>query len=108
MRNRNHEMINSAKAFLSEENGEEYLGYVEDGKKQGYGELKMSEEKRYYGYFKDNLPHIKGVLIFSAEHYYMGQFANGKMHGKGKEISPNFTFEGEYSNDCKKYGKLVT
>lgn len=68
----------------------------------------MSQEKLYYGYFKDNLPHIKGVLVFSQKHYYLGQFNNGKMHGKGKEISPYFTYEGEYSFDNKKYGKLVT
>ncbi len=57
---------------------------MQNGVKQGYGELKISDQKRYYGYFKDNVPHIKGALIFSNDHYYIGQFHMGKMHGKGK------------------------
>ena len=83
--------------------GQEYDGDYMQGKRQGYGKLKMANGNIYEGYFADNVPCGQGKLIISEDgsRYYDGtvSFANNKFKIVGKLVSDGVEKEGTFDSD---------
>ena len=54
------------------ENGDVYVGNLENGKKEGYGTYKTSNGIYYEGYFKNDEKHGSGKLIDENNLTYQG------------------------------------
>ena len=95
---------------LSYNNGEIYIGELNNGLKNGKGILYYNkndiyERRRYEGDFKNNKQEGKGVLLWNNKSIYEGDFKNDKREGKGIKIFYNGDrYDGYWKND-KKEGK---
>lgn len=79
---------------------ESYVGQWKNGKRDGYGTLKMRNGDRYVGYFKNGLFDGEGTYYHASGEKYVGGFKNGKYDGKGKEYfaNGNLKAEGAYKD----------
>ncbi len=81
-----------------------YEGYVEGGKKVGYGKytykaLTQNPNTVYEGYYENDLPNGQGKLTFYDGSSYEGGFVNGTRQGQGKHVFTNGDiYEGEILN----------
>ncbi len=81
-----------------------YEGYVEGGKKVGYGKyiykaLTQSPNTIYEGNYENDLPNGQGKLTFYDGSVYEGSFVNGTRQGQGKHTFTNGdVYEGEILN----------
>jgi hypothetical protein len=63
-------------------NGDIYEGYLENGKKQGYGKMIYSYGDIYDGYWKNDNKHGNGTLITSKCNIYDGEWIAGMLYSK--------------------------
>ena len=59
-------------------------------------------------YFDGKINHDGSGIgtVFENDIKYNGKLRNNKPHGKGKEVGPDFTFDGQYEKGSKKSGRL--
>lgn len=93
----------------------QYVGEVQNGMANGYGEGIFGTGSIYKGYWKDNLRHGIGVFSWEDKEFYEGSFVNGKREGYGEYHWKNGeVYKGYWKNDMrhgkgslyKKNGKL--
>jgi hypothetical protein len=71
---------------------EKFTGHKIDGKKEGHGELTMSDGSKYIGEFENDKFNGSGVFTWpSGDRKYIGDFFNNEMHGEGL-----ITLKGEF------------
>ncbi len=88
--------INLKKA--SDEFGNEYVGGVLNGLKNGFGEFTYQTKTKYIGEFKDNIRSGLGTLV-SAHEMYIGEFKGDAKSGMGTVY---------YTDGSKYYGKFIS
>ena len=71
---------------LTTVDGSEYIGFFENGKKQGNGRLIDSGGDCYSGEWVNDLAEGKGTYYFLDGSLYYGGFVQGKFSGRGTEI----------------------
>lgn len=82
-------------------------GYWHNNHLNGFG-LSFNNNEFYRGDFKDTVSKGKGELYnLAADSFYIGEINNNVPNGKGKEVfcSDNSTFEGNFVNGKKSFGK---
>ena len=74
-----------------------YIGQIKNGKKNGYGTLKVPNYCTYRGYFNEDKYEGYGTIEYNDGCKYIGEFKNGKANGygilyrsDGSECSGNF------------------
>ena len=83
---RNNFDLNSSKTVLQSEfynNGDKYVGGLEDGKRSGKGTYTWASGDKYVGDFIDGNRTGKGTFIWASGDKYVGDFIDGKRTGKG-------------------------
>jgi hypothetical protein len=70
-------------------NNDEYIGDIKDGKPEGTGELRFSQNnengyQEYKGQFYEGQMSGQGIVTFEDGAIYEGQFKNGLMNGQGQ------------------------
>ena len=65
-----------------------YIGQIEKGIMNGYGEFSWKNGKKYLGYYKNDLKEGFGVFIYEQKPFqaYIGFWLEGKMDGLGLVI----------------------
>lgn len=80
----------------------QYVGEVQNGNANGYGEGIFETGSVYKGHWKDNLRHGKGVFTWEDEEYYEGNFVEGKREGYGEYYWKNGeVYKGFWKNDMR-------
>ena len=79
-------------------NGNIYEGMFKNGKKEGKGRYEWKNGDIYEGEWKNGMKEGKGTYYCSNGDYYKGLFANDKINGKGIYTWKN---EEQYSGDFK-------
>lgn len=64
-------------ARCNTETGDNYLGYLQNGKPHGRGVYVYADGNRYEGEWLNGLPHGEGRFVFSDDSRYEGQFYQG-------------------------------
>ncbi len=87
-------------------NGDEYIGKLVDGKREGKGTLIYWNFKKYEGEFKNDKRHGEGTFTDEADGIlYIGQWKDDKKSGSGAIRYKNgLKYSGEWKND-KENGK---
>ena len=84
------------------DNGDEYIGFFENGKKSGKGEITHSSGWKYNGHWKDDMPHGEGTYEYGSAGRYSGNFENGQRKGTGYYLFSNQSFyRGEFDGGPK-------
>lgn len=80
-----------------------YDGETKNGKKHGFGKLKLTMGNMYEGFWKEGLMHGKGTLKYPDGAVYEGDWENGKREGTGKFTWADGSgyFIGEWKNDLR-------
>ena len=82
------------------EDGAEYQGEWQDGKRHGIGTYISPTGTRYEGEWENDGASGHGVCHYADGMKYDGQFENGERHGKGVLISPEGDrYEGQFKYD---------
>lgn len=82
------------------DNGDEFRGIFNLGKKTGRGEFFFKNGDSYIGDFENNLFDGHGRFEYANGGYFEGKFFRGKRHGKGKFCdSKGITKEGLWENN---------
>jgi len=103
------------------DNGDQYIGRVVNGKKQGQGTYIYKSGGKYVGGWLDDMQYGKGTLTYKDGAKYVGEWKDGQRHGLGtmtyKDGSeyvgdylngyPNGQGTLTYKNDSKYVGKYV-
>ena len=79
-------------------NGNSYRGMFKNGKKEGRGRYEWKNGDVYEGEWKNGMKEGQGIYCYSNGDYYKGPFANDKINGKGIYIWKN---QAQYSGDFK-------
>lgn len=58
---------------------DQYCGYYENDKKNGYGEYSWANGNLYKGEFVDDFKHGSGVMYFNDGTIFKGNWVGGKM-----------------------------
>ena len=83
--------------------GDSYMGFMSNGKREGEGVSKWSDGSTYTGGFKNDMKNGYGVDIFADGSSYEGYYVDDIKEGKGKYIWANGNmYEGEFENDLYK------
>ena len=87
-------------AFI-DNNGNYYMGQLENGKAKGIGEMLIKNKMRFKGEFNDDLPCGKGVLEnFCDDSIYEGDILNGMKNGYGEiKFKNGIEYKGEFMDD---------
>lgn len=90
--------------------GDVYDGeWNNDGRKHGFGTLKMSDGTVYTGKFENGFCSGHGVLRFPNGDVYEGEFASGKYGGYGVFTRcDGMKFEGQFKNGLVEGNGLIT
>ena len=81
-------------------NGNKYEGSYKNGKKEGFGIYKWENGDSYSGNWKNDMKEGKGTYKFHNGDVYEGMFKNDKINGKGKYIWANkIQYEGQFKNN---------
>lgn len=81
------------------QDGSEYTGNTEKGKKSGVGMYRFYSGDVYFGDWQFDLMHGKGVLIDRDGERYEGYFDRGIKHGQGNFFSNDGSvYKGEWHN----------
>ena len=95
--------------IINYQNGDKYIGYKFNGKKEGFGKLFYEEGNKYDGEFYNDLRHGYGKLYYyNGRPKYIGEFKYNNMEGYGILVNYNGDkYEGEFINGKKNgYGKI--
>ena len=94
----------TGRAEIYSANGDIYIGYISNGKKNGEGHFIWGDDgSSYSGAFSDNMKNGFGTYMFSDGSIYEGEYVNDIKHGKGKFIWANGDmYEGDYEGDLYK------
>ena len=65
------------------DNGDEYKGWVDNGKRQKYGQMKMKDGTRLEGEFKNDKVHGMAFCQEPDGSQYIGRYSEGKRQGIG-------------------------
>ena len=79
-------------------NGNSYRGMFKNGKKEGRGRYEWKNGDVYEGEWKNGMKEGQGIYCYSNGDYYKGPFTNDKINGKGIYIWKN---QAQYSGDFK-------
>jgi hypothetical protein len=60
-----------------------FLGTLDNGSINGYGQILLEGSYFYEGEIRDNLPHGFGIFFYSPEVVYYGEYLRGKREGHG-------------------------
>jgi hypothetical protein len=74
--NKNEEINTASSETLTYDNGDKYIGYVKNGKKNGYGVYFWKDNSTYIGYFSEDKITGKGQLNFANGNISVGTFEN--------------------------------
>ncbi|MCQ2816654.1 MAG: hypothetical protein MJ252_05230 [archaeon] len=79
-------------------NGDRYIGEWKNGKKEGNGKyIFYPNNNRYEGEYKNNLRNGFGTYYYSENEYYQGEWKDGLREGYGINVKDGqITFEGQY------------
>ncbi len=92
-----HKVTSTPVATLPD--GGEYIGEMNNGVLQGYGEMTWPDGMHYKGYFKNGLFHGEGLITLSRGERYTGGFSKGQITGVGEFIySESSHYKGELVN----------
>ena len=81
-------------------NGNIYEGSYKKGKKDGDGIYKWKNGDKYTGKWKNDMKEGKGIYEYSNGDVYEGYFKKDKIHGNGVYTWANkITFRGEFKNN---------
>jgi len=94
----------TGKAEIYSANGDIYIGYISNGKKNGEGYFVWGDDgSSYSGMFADNMKNGFGTYVFADGSIYEGDYVNDIKEGKGKFIWYNGDFyEGDFVGDLYK------
>ena len=94
----------TGRAEIYSANGDIYIGYIANGKKNGEGYFVWGDDgSSYLGAFSDNMKNGFGVYIFADGSVYEGEYVNDIKQGKGKFTWANGdVYEGDYEGDIYK------
>ena len=80
--------------------GNVYIGQIKNGKKNGYGTLKVPNDCTYRGYFNDDKYEGYGTIECNNGCRYTGEFKNGKKNGYGTlKVPKRYTYHGYFNDD---------
>lgn len=89
--------------------GERYFGQAENGKRDGFGILKATDDDFYTGEFADGKPDGPGIYKGKQGDRYTGDFADGKPNGFGTSIDADGNVvQGRFVNGEPEGTMLVT
>ena len=81
-------------------NGNTYQGNYKNGKKEGFGEYRWKNGDFYSGYWKNDMKEGKGIYKFANGDIYDGMFKNDKINGKGTYTWANkIGYKGQFKNN---------
>ena len=81
-------------------NGNLYKGNYKNGKKEGDGIYRWNNGDKYSGKWKNDMKDGKGIYKFSSGDIYKGDFKNDKIDGDGAYTWANkITFKGKFKNN---------
>lgn len=81
------------------DNGDQYKGWTEKGKKEKFGQLKQKDGTFVEGEFKNDKLNGVARCLQPDGTQYSGRYANGKKSGIGQLHFKTFTFLGKFDND---------
>lgn len=97
-------VVNEPETYLMRYNKQiSYEGEMKDGKKHGYGKLKLEMGNSYEGEWKEGKIHGKGKLKYPDGSEYDGDWVEGKRQGTGKYIWADGSgyYIGEWRDDVR-------
>jgi outer membrane protein OmpA-like peptidoglycan-associated protein len=101
--------VGEAFAYYKDENGDLYVGDIENSKRHGFGFLIMANDDAYTGEFVDGAPHGRGMFEDANGKQFLGIFANGLPNGVGTVIDVDGTaYQGRLINGDPDGQVLVT
>ena len=81
-------------------NGNTYQGNYKNGKKEGLGEYRWKNGDFYSGYWKNDMKEGKGIYKFANGDVYDGMFKNDKINGEGTYTWANkIGYKGQFKNN---------
>ena len=81
-------------------NGNLYVGMYKNGKKEGKGKYKWKNGDFYEGMWKNGVKDGEGIYKCSNGDFYKGLFKNDKLNGKGVYTWKNkYIYEGDFKNN---------
>ena len=108
--NLNIKNITNKEAEILYDNGEKYIGGINNGLRNGFGTMyfnKDDKREKYVGDWKNGLKDGKGILYFKSGNRYEGDFINDIREGKGiYYYKSGDRYEGDFKNE-KPEGKGI-
>ena len=86
------------------DNGDQYIGQMEGGKRHGYGTLTAANGGKYVGEWKNGNQDGYGTYTWANGNKYVGEYKEGVRNGQGTHTLANGTIyhSGEWVNDKPK------
>ena len=86
------------------DNGDQYIGQMEGGKRHGYGTYTFASGSKYVGEFKNGKFNGSGTKTWANGNKYVGEYKNNNQHGQGTFTNADGTIyhSGEWVNDNPK------
>jgi len=99
--------INGTGVYMYKD-GSKYSGEFKNGKRHGFGNLKLSGGTEFIGQSKQDVFYGNGTIMYPSGDKYVGEIKNNKRNGKGTYTFKNgLTSSGEWK-DNKAVGKHTT
>jgi virulence-associated protein VapD len=99
--------INGTGVYMYKD-GSKYSGKFKNGKRDGFGNLKLADGTEFIGQSKQDVFYGNGTIMYPSGDKYVGEIKNNKREGKGTYTFKNgLTSSGEWK-DNKAVGKHTT